>query len=66
LCVVSKLSSLFPEPDLTGGDGIYGSYLSDYPLRGRYEFEVEVSDNGRKAFYFVPQNKENEVSFEKI
>ena len=31
-----------PEPDLVGHDGLYGSYLTQYPTSGRYRLTVHV------------------------
>ena len=35
--------------DLTADDGIYSSFLLDYPRPGRYEFSVTLTDNNREA-----------------
>jgi hypothetical protein len=44
---------LFLDPDVTGNDGIYSRYLTDFDLgEGRYEMTVFVDDNAGRAFSF--------------
>ncbi len=44
---------LFSDPDVTGNDGIYSRYLTDFDLgEGRYEMTVFVDDNAGRAFSF--------------
>ncbi len=40
----------FGDPDIMQGDGIYTRYLT-FQHRGRYTFNIEVTDNNNKAFY---------------
>ena len=35
--------------DLTADDGVYSSFLLDYPQPGRYEFTVSLADNNQEA-----------------
>ena len=35
---------------MTGGDGVYSRYLTQYPGPGRYSFAVTADDNDGQAF----------------
>lgn len=43
----------FSDPDLMSGDGIYSRYLTDYYSAGRYEMQVTVNDNNKRAFVTI-------------
>ena len=45
--------SILADPDVTGNDGIYSRYLTDFDLgEGRYGMTVHVDDNSGRAFSF--------------
>ena len=49
----TRFHSLLPDPDLEENDGVYSRYLTDFPGGvGRYSVELEVDDNGEKAFSY--------------
>ena len=37
------------DPDITGDDGVYSRYVTEYPAVGRYAFTVTVTDNNNQA-----------------
>ncbi len=48
--------SVFPDPDLLSGDGIYSRYLGNQArFSGRYLLTFDIDDNNETSVYIVPR-----------